>query len=147
MSGNFSTTLDNRVRISGSLLCIGLDPHSSQVFFASRLYKSPCKLLYVRWLSFLQLEKTGKCDADAATKFCVDIITETHQFAAAYKPNAAFFEQLGSEGIASLSQIMKTIPTDIPTILDFKRGDIETTAEVRYPTSSIMSIFSSRRFR
>jgi orotidine-5'-phosphate decarboxylase len=81
-------------------------------------------------LSIVQLQEVKNGDAEAATRFCVDIINETQEFAAAFKPNAAFFEQLGADGIVALEHVMKAIPADIPVILDFKRGDIESTAEV-----------------
>jgi len=50
--------------------------------------------------------------------------------AAAYKPNAAFFEALGPNlGAACLRKVIKSIPDDIPVLLDVKRGDIGSTAE------------------
>jgi orotidine-5'-phosphate decarboxylase len=63
-------------------------------------------------------------------KFCQDIVESTSQFAAAYKPNSAFFEALGPEGLEILKQVISLIPRDIPVILDNKRGDIDTTAQV-----------------
>jgi len=49
-------------------------------------------------------------------------------FAAAVKPNLAFFEAFGSAGIAALERLRATIPADIPVIADAKRGDIGSTA-------------------
>ena len=50
--------------------------------------------------------------------------------AAAYKPNAAFFEALGPIlGAACLRKVIKSIPDDIPVLLDVKRGDIGSTAQ------------------
>lgn len=50
--------------------------------------------------------------------------------AAAYKPNAAFFEALGPNlGAACLRKVIKSIPDDIPVLLDVKRGDIGSTAQ------------------
>lgn len=55
--------------------------------------------------------------------------TRTAPYAACYKPNAAFFEALGSNtGIATLERVIKSIPNDIPVLLDVKRGDIGSTA-------------------
>lgn len=65
-----------------------------------------------------------------AYAFCQGIIAETSEFAAAYKPNSAFFEQFGGKGLAVLKEVISSIPKDIPIILDCKRGDIESTAEV-----------------
>ena len=50
--------------------------------------------------------------------------------AAAYKPNAAFFEALGPNmGMATLQRVVAEIPNSIPTLLDVKRGDIGSTAQ------------------
>lgn len=48
-------------------------------------------------------------------------------FAAAIKPNLAFFEAFGSDGLAVLERIRATLPPDLPVVLDGKRGDIGTT--------------------
>jgi orotidine-5'-phosphate decarboxylase len=75
---NFFEKLEARVKAIDSLLCIGLDPHISQL-------SAPV--------------------VQAATEFCLNIIEQTHQYAAAYKPNSAFFEAFGPEGIASLRKV------------------------------------------
>lgn len=50
-------------------------------------------------------------------------------YCSCYKPNAAFFEAIGPNlGAATLLRVMKEIPSDIPILLDVKRGDIGTTA-------------------
>ena len=67
--------------------------------------------------------------AEEAAAFCIRIVEQTHPYAAAYKPNSAFFEAFGSAGFDALMKVMKSIPTDIPIILDNKRGDIDTTAQ------------------
>ncbi len=49
----------------------------------------------------------------------------------AYKPNLAFFESLGAEGIAALAEVVAHIRTHYPDqfiIADAKRGDIGNTA-------------------
>jgi orotidine-5'-phosphate decarboxylase len=56
-------------------------------------------------------------------------------FAAAYKPNGAFFESLGVGGLETLRRVIEAIPDDIPVLLDVKRGDIGSTA-VAYATSA-----------
>ena len=48
--------------------------------------------------------------------------------AAAVKPNLAFFEAFGSEGLAALERLRATIPADVPVVMDAKRGDIGSTA-------------------
>jgi hypothetical protein len=48
--------------------------------------------------------------------------------AAAVKPNLAFYEALGSEGMAALERIRAAIPSDLPVVADAKRADIGSTA-------------------
>ncbi len=55
------------------------------------------------------------------------IVEATAPVAAAMKPNLAFFEAFGSEGLAALERVRATIPAGIPVIADAKRGDVETT--------------------
>ncbi len=99
----FFDILEKRVDEASSLLCVGLDPHVSMLPEAS---------------------------AEAALGFCLDIVKETSAYAAAFKPNAAFFEFFGAEGWNALSELIRTIKTKgIPIILDAKRGDIASTAD------------------
>lgn len=62
--------------------------------------------------------------ADEARKFLRDVITQTAPHAAAFKPNAAYFEALGWQGWKLLEELRSMIPEEIPVILDVKRGDI-----------------------
>lgn len=98
----FFKKLTARVRVADSLLCVGLDPHESELE-----------------------EKT----ADCAVRFCAKLIEETKEVACSYKPNAAFFEVFGSEGVTALKRVLTLVPPDIPVILDAKRGDIGSTSE------------------
>ena len=59
--------------------------------------------------------------------FVLNLIDETISSAACYKPNAAYFEALGSKGYAIMERIITHIPKEIPIILDAKRGDIGAT--------------------
>lgn len=52
------------------------------------------------------------------------VIDETAPFAAAYKPNIAYFEAMGLPGLKVLEALLPDMPGDIPVILDAKRGDI-----------------------
>ncbi len=55
------------------------------------------------------------------------VIGETAPYAAAYKPNIAFFEAMGSAGYRLLEGLRDLIPTGTPLILDAKRSDIPDT--------------------
>jgi orotidine-5'-phosphate decarboxylase len=48
--------------------------------------------------------------------------------ASAVKPNLAFFEAYGAEGIAALERLRALVPDDVPFVADAKRGDIGSTA-------------------
>lgn len=64
-------------------------------------------------------------DASERTKqLIVRVIEETLPYAAAFKPNSAYFEALGWQGMRMLSQVLKAIPSEVPVVLDVKRGDI-----------------------
>jgi orotidine-5'-phosphate decarboxylase len=90
----FTEKLQQRVTATGSRLCVGLDP------------------------------RPGDGGADAAKTFLSRVIEETSDYAAAFKPNMAYFEAMGIAGIRVLEEILKEIPSQIPIILDAKRSDI-----------------------
>ena len=93
-------------RQNHSLLCVGLDPE-------------PARL--PEELRALPVEK-------AVVQFCRAIIDATAPYASVFKPNLAFFEVLGPEGMIALQEVVRAIPAHIPVIADAKRGDIGNTA-------------------
>jgi orotidine-5'-phosphate decarboxylase len=106
MQMNFLEKLDAAVTKNDSLLCVGLDPN---------LDKLPAHLK----------------DSDTPFfDFAKEIIDATAGLVCAFKPNSAFYEARGAEGISELKAtcdyILQNYP-DIPIILDYKRGDIDTT--------------------
>ncbi|HVN52883.1 MAG TPA: orotidine-5'-phosphate decarboxylase [Anaerolineaceae bacterium] len=98
----FFSILEDRARLIDSLLCVGLDPHPTDL---------------------------PEPSAAAARDFCIRLIAATAHLAAAYKPNAAFFEAFGSSGWSALQEVIAAAPPGVPVILDAKRGDIASTAE------------------
>jgi len=105
----FFSFLEKRVDDCTSLLCVGLDPHPADL-------PAPT--------------------AAAARDFCLRLVRSTAPYAAAFKPNAAFFEAFGPEGWVALKEVIAAIQAEshrlgsmIPVILDAKRGDIASTAE------------------
>jgi orotidine-5'-phosphate decarboxylase len=56
------------------------------------------------------------------------VLEAAEPYAAAVKPNLAYFEAFGSEGIAVLERLRAAIPVGIPVVMDAKRGDIGSTA-------------------
>jgi orotidine 5'-phosphate decarboxylase subfamily 2 len=51
-------------------------------------------------------------------------VAATAEVAAAYKPNAAFWEQYGPDGWRALAELRAAIPADQPAIFDAKRADV-----------------------
>jgi orotidine-5'-phosphate decarboxylase len=57
------------------------------------------------------------------------IIDATSDLVCAYKPNLAFYEALGIDGLRVLGRTIAYIPKGIPIIGDAKRGDIASSSE------------------
>ncbi len=64
---------------------------------------------------------------EGVIEFCRAVIEATHRYAAAYKPNVAFFESMGAWGLDALAAVREHIPADAISIADAKRGDIDST--------------------
>lgn len=71
--------------------------------------------------------------------FFTDIIEETKDLVCAYKPNLAFFEALGMEGMQIMLESLTAVPKHIPIIADAKRGDIGNTA--RFYARALFDIY------
>lgn len=102
-----------------SFLCVGLDPDYEKIPLC------------------LKANNPKVSPADLITHFICDIIDATDQYAVAYKPNLAFFERYGAEGLAALKRIVEYIRMEYPEmfiIADAKRGDIGNTAQ-QYATA------------
>mmetsp|Transcript_10570 Transcript_10570/g.16073 ORF Transcript_10570/g.16073 Transcript_10570/m.16073 type:complete len:527 (-) Transcript_10570:44-1624(-) len=107
---SFFDQIQTRSESINSLLCVGLDPHQKEL---------PAD----QWSA----SEESRCEA--AYQFCKRIIDATADHTVCYKPNAAFFEALGTKlGNVTLRRVIDAIPDDIPVLLDVKRGDIGSTA-------------------
>lgn len=96
---------DRRADAANSLLCIGLDS------------------------TITRLPERFRADATPQFAFNRWIIEQTHLFVAAYKPNIAFYEARGAQGLHELKLTMDYLREqhpDIFTICDAKRGDNST---------------------
>lgn len=96
--------LASRTRTVRSVLCVGVDPQPEALPIGF-----PATLAGVE-------------------RFCEVLLDAALPYAAAVKPNLAFFEAFGSAGIATLERLRSRVPADVPFIADAKRGDIGTTA-------------------
>jgi uridine monophosphate synthetase len=100
---DFFSHLEEVCHEKNSLLCVGLDP---------RVEVLP-----------------GQSARNAIVSFNKKLIEATLPFASAYKPNIAFYEAWGEEGLLALEESLALLPEGTPVILDAKRGDIGPTAE------------------
>ncbi len=101
---NFFIKLSKIIERNQSLLCVGLDPVEKNLPEGSD--------------NFTRLVNWG-----------ANIIGATKDLVCCYKPNIAFFEQFGPEGLRALVEIIECIPEEIPVLLDAKRGDIGSSAD------------------
>lgn len=97
---NFVEKLLSASRNNKSLLCVGLDPDPKLM---------PPKL--------------------SIFEFNREIIDATSDLVCTYKPNLAFYEALGIEGLKALEKTLAHAPKGIPVIGDAKRGDIASSSE------------------
>lgn len=88
-------------RRNKSLLCVGLDPDPALI-------------------------PPGIGLADFNKK----VVDATCDLVCAYKPNLAFYEALGADGMVALHATLTRIPSYIPVIADGKRGDIGNTSRM-----------------
>ena len=94
----FINRLEGISRLNKSLLCVGLDP----------------------WLPSMPIKDIAE--------FNKEIIQATSDLVCAYKPQFAFFEAEGLQGLRALEKTLNAIPSGIPVILDVKRGDLGNTS-------------------
>ena len=98
---NFQDILIQASNSANSHVCVGLDP-DPELMPVSDVYE-----------------------------FCISIIDATAEYAAAFKPNLAFFEVLGAPGFIAMKKIVDYIHVNYPSkivIGDGKRGDIGSTS-------------------
>lgn len=108
MSGHFADRLAAAVERKGAPLCVGLDPMPDR----------------------LPEELRGPDLAAAYEVFCRGIVDAVADVAVAVKPQSAFFEALGSRGVAVFERVCEhASAAGLLVIADAKRGDIASTAE------------------
>jgi orotidine-5'-phosphate decarboxylase len=102
----FLAHLDRSWTVSGSMLCVGLDPDPARMPFP--------------------LDGTH----DAIEVFCKAIIDATADLVCAFKPQIAYFASQGAEhALERICRYVRETYPDVTLILDAKRGDIGSTAE------------------
>ena len=68
-------------------------------------------------------------DIAGVERFALLLLEAAGPVASAVKVNLAFFEAFGSRGLAALERVRAAVPSDLPVLLDAKRGDIGSTSE------------------
>ena len=104
MTTKYLERLAVRTASVGSVLCLGLDPDPRA------------------------LPPGFPADIAGVERFVTLTVEAAGPYAAAVKPNLAFYEALGSGGMAALERIRACIPSGIPVVIDGKRADIGSTA-------------------
>ena len=85
---------------------------------------------YLKDEAFAKYGKTLKGAAEAYRLFCRGLIDALYEVVPAVKPQSAYFEVLGSEGIAALEDVVAYAKEKgLYVIMDAKRGDIGSTCE------------------
>lgn len=84
---------------TGSHLCVGLDPDRDRI----------------------------PGGVGGAFRHCARVIQETFPYACCYKPNSAFWEQYGPEGLEALGRLRQETPQEVPFLYDAKRSDVPNT--------------------
>ncbi len=92
----YSERLSARIKTVGAPLCVGLDPRPERL-------------------------SGGLAEVESHLQ---KVISETADLAAAFKPNLAYFEAMGLDGLSMLERIIEYIPEEVPIVLDAKRSDI-----------------------
>jgi len=104
---SFKQKLEAAWKTGNSLVCVGLDPDLSR--FPEAFARTP----------------------DAIFAFNKAIIDATHDLVCAYKPQIAYFAAVSAEEqLEKTIDYIKTTYPRVPVILDAKRGDIGSTAEM-----------------
>ena len=104
---HFSDRLVDSVERKQSQLVVGLDPV----------------------LELLPDELQGEAPAEALERFCCGVVDAVAPFAVAVKPQSAFFEAHGSEGVRACERVCTYArAAGLLVIADVKRGDIGSTA-------------------
>jgi len=116
---SFFAKLEAAARRNKTLLCVGLDPTTEA-----------CPDQYLASAHLSRSDAVNRPDktCDALLAWNLAVIAATSDLVCCYKPNIAFYEALGPPGMALLRATIAAIPTEIPVLLDAKRGDVGSTA-------------------
>lgn len=113
---NFADRLHAAILAKGTPALVGLDPHLDLLPDEFAVARDP--------------SASRRRRAEALAEFCCELIDVVADRAPAVKPQSAFFEQLGSDGVAAWERVVSHARgAGLLVIGDVKRGDISSTAE------------------
>lgn len=113
---NFADRLHAAILAKGTPALVGLDPHLDLLPDEFAVARDP--------------SASRRRRADALAAFCCELIDVVADRAPAVKPQSAFFEQLGADGVAAWERVVRHARgAGLLVIGDVKRGDISSTAE------------------
>jgi orotidine-5'-phosphate decarboxylase len=103
-SATYLARLGARSAAVGTVLCVGVDPEPDS------------------------LPDGFPPTLAGVERFARLLVEASLPYAAAVKPNLAFFEAHGSAGLAALERLRSLVPPEVVLVADAKRGDIGSTA-------------------
>ncbi len=116
---SYATRLHHAVRSKKTAALIGLDPRFDQL-------PSPI----IRSAEKREIRDRRALMAAAYEEFCFRLIDVVAPLVPAVKPQSAFFEECGPEGVRTLARVIRRArEAGLIVICDAKRGDIGSTAE------------------
>ncbi len=112
---NFADRLDAAIARKGCPILLGIDPHLDLLPPEFEIARDPARprAERARWVE----------------RFCVELIDLAADIVPAVKPQSAFFEQLGADGVAAFERVIDHARyKGLLVVGDVKRGDIASTA-------------------
>ena len=94
MGAGFVKKLTNAIERNNSLLCVGLDPDLSKI------------------------SDNGGSEEERLVRWGTEIVEKTVDLVCCFKPNFAFYEQYGLQGLSALRKILAAVPDDVKAKLD-----------------------------
>ena len=113
-AGVFADRLTEQTRAFGTPLCAGIDPHLGLI---PKLFRRG------------GMEPTAPATVEGVRDFCFELLERLKGRLGVVKPQSAFFEQLGPDGMRLLADLCRgAAELGLLVVMDAKRGDIGSTS-------------------
>ena len=114
MAGSFADRLTEQTRAFGTPLSAGIDPHLDLI---PKLFRKG------------QMDPAAPATTDGVRDFCFELLERLKGRIGVVKPQSAFFERLGPDGMRLLADFCRAaMELDLLVVMDAKRGDIGSTS-------------------